>query len=398
MHLPLVGLVIHFARGILNLLKCLRREFQLPASDWLRRRLFLPTLLLVMATSGAAESIDVEHWRGHSVLRLSGEIENGDADQLAEEIDQADMWAHGTRVLLLDSPGGSVAEALRISEVLDRAPIHTVVPNGARCASACASIVFVAGRYRTVEPFGRIGQHSCSRAGLPDQQCNERIAGHAVEHGVSHGSIAAFVTYASPSEMIWFSREDVNGWGLSRYPGEEASGFEKSEPRVMRMLTGEMPPAQSAWRLDFHGDGYRAFVRTVSDAEREMQLNLFCYEPLSGRLFLSMEINGDVGVISDAISTVTVATENFNWDTESPLTLQDDPAVASVVMEIPEELIRPFLTSSEQVLFRVDLQEPFEPIQSTTYLADSLTNLIFAANHCSRADYDLNGQQIPLQQ
>ncbi len=153
------------------------------------------------------------------------------------------------------------------------------------------------------------------------------------------------------------------------------------------MISGEMPPAQSAWRLDFHGDGYRAFVRTVSDAEREMQLNLFCYEPLPGRLFLSMEINGDANVMNSAITSATVATEKFSWNTDRPLTVQEDPAVASVVMEVPGELIRQFLTSTNQLLFRIDLREPFQPIQATTYLADSRANLIFAANHCSHADY-----------
>ncbi|KPQ02779.1 MAG: putative periplasmic protein [Rhodobacteraceae bacterium HLUCCA12] len=356
--------------------------------------ILLAALPLAAAAPAVAEGASIEQWRGHSVIRISGEIHSGLSDQLAGIIDQADIWADGTRVLLLDSPGGSVDEAFRVSDVIQRSATRTVVPNGASCASACASIVFVAGQYRTVEPFGRLGQHSCSRSELPDQQCNDEIAAHAVQNGVSHGSIAAFVTYALPSEMIWFSREDVDGWGLSRYPGEEASGFQKSEPRVIRMLTGEMPAAQSAWRLDFHGDGYRAFVRTVSDAEREMQLNLFCYELLAGRLFLSMEINGDVGALNNAITSVTVATEDFSWSTERPLTLQNDPAVASVVMEIPRELIRPFLTSNDQLLFRVDLREPFQPIQATTYLAGSRANLIFAANNCSRADYDLDGSPI----
>jgi len=357
--------------------------------------ILLAALSLATGAPAKAGSISIEHWRGHSVLRISGEISHGLSEELAAAVNQAEIWADGTRVLLLDSPGGSVDEAFRVSEVLRRSAVRTVVPNGASCASACASIVFVAGHYRTVEPFGRIGQHSCSRAGLPDQQCNEEIATHAVQNGVSHGSIAAFVTFAAPSEMIWFSREDVDGWGLSRYPGEEASGFQKSEPRVWRMITGEMPRAQSAWRLDFHGDGYRAFVRTVSDAEREMQLNLFCSEPLPGRLFLSMEINGDVDVINNAVTLVTIATEDFSWNTEQPLTLQEDPVVASVVMEIPGDLIRPFLTSTSRLLFRIDLQEPFHPIQATTYLANSRANLIFAANHCSHADYDLEGRQIP---
>lgn len=351
----------------------------------------------ITATIGYADGISLETWRGYKVLRLSGEVSHGLVDDLAAKIEQATLRADGTRVLLLDSLGGSVDEALRISEVLDKFSTHTVVPNGASCASACGSIIFVAGKYRTVEAFGRIGQHSCARGGVPDQDCNEEIAEHAVEHGVSHGSIAAFVTYTPPTEIIWFSREDVDGWGLSRYPGEAESGFRKSEPRVIKMLTGNMPPAQSAWRLDFHGDGYRAFVRPVSDAEREMQLNLFCYETLPGRLFLSMEINGDVGALESAITKVSVTTEGVSWDTDQPMILQQDPKVATVVMEIPQELIRRFLTSSDMLEFEIGLRQPYVPIQASTYLAASRKNLLFAANNCARADYDLAGQLIPRQ-
>ena len=338
------------------------------------------------ATFAYADGISLETWRGYEVLRLSGEITPGLADELAANIEQATKRVDGTRVLLLDSPGGSVDEALRISEVLDKFPTHTVVPNGASCASACGSIIFVAGKFRTVEPQGRIGQHSCARGGQPDQVCNEEIAAHAVAHGVSHGSIAAFVTSAVPTEMIWFSREDVDGWGLSRYHGEADSGFQKSEPRVIQMLTGTMPPAQSAWRLDFHGDGYRAFVRPVSDAEREMQLNLFCYETLPGRLFLSMEINGDVNALNSAVTKVSVMIEGVSWDTDQPMTLQDDPKVATVVMEIPSELIRRFLRSTDMLVFEIGLQQPYVPIQASTYLAASRKNLLFAANNCARAD------------
>jgi hypothetical protein len=347
------------------------------------------------ATFAYADGISLETWRGSEVLRLSGEITLGLADELAAKIQQATTRADGTRVLLLDSPGGSVDEALRISEVLDKFPMHTVVPNGASCASACGSIIFLAGKFRTVEVFGRIGQHSCARGGQPDQVCNEQIAAHAVAHGVSFGSIAAFVTYTLPTEMIWFSREDVDGCGLSRYPGEAESGFQKSEPRVIKMLTGTMPPAQSAWRLDFHGDGYRAFLRPVSDAEREMQINLFCFETLPGRLFLSMEVNGDVAELNRAITKVSVTIEGVSWAKDQPITLQDDSKVATVVMEIPSEMIRRFLTSSDRLVFEIDLQKPYVPMQATTYLASSRKNLLFAANNCARAEYDMAGQLIP---
>src|SRR5690606_40799950 len=127
------------------------------------------------------------------------------------------------------------------------------------------------------------------------------------------------------------------------------------------------------------------------------QINLFCYEPLPGRLFLSMEINGDAHVLSSAITRVSVMIEGVSWDTDRPTILQDDPRVATVVMEIPQELIRQFLTSSDRLMFEIGLRERYVPIQAATYLAASRKNLLFAANNCARADYDLDGQLIPRQ-
>lgn len=348
----------------------------------------------VVATATHADSISIENWRGHNVLRLSGKISDGIADELISKLDKADTWADGTRVLLLDSLGGSVDEALRISKVLSRLSFRTVVPNGAKCASACGSIIFVAGMYRTVEAFGTIGQHSCSHGGVQDQVCNDLIANHAVEHGVSHGAIGGFITLTPPADILWFSRQDVDGWGLSKYPGEMESGFERSEPRILEIITGTTPPAQSAWRLDFNGDGYRAFVRTVSDAERAGQLNLFCNKRFPGRLFLSMEINGDAGKIKDVVTKVTVEIDGTDWATDQPNIVQDDSAVASVVIEIPGNLIKRFLSLSNSLVFHIDLRKPYSPMFVKTFLSESRKNLLFAANHCTQGEYDLYGKNV----
>lgn len=110
-----------------------------------------------------------------------------------------------------------------------------------------------------------------------------------------------------------------------------------------------------------------------------------------------MEINGDVGALESAITKVSVTTEGVSWDTDQPMILQQDPKVATVVMEIPQELIRRFLTSSDMLVFEVGLRQPYVPIQASTYPAASRKNLLFAANNCARADYDLAGQLIPRQ-
>jgi hypothetical protein len=111
-------------------------------------------------------------------------------------------WPHGLPVILLDSPGGSVAEGLNMSDVLMSKKAHTVVPQGARCASACASILFIAGENRTVEVGGLLGQHSCSRDGVRAERCNEMVSRNAVSKGVSYGSISAFITYADLGSTV----------------------------------------------------------------------------------------------------------------------------------------------------------------------------------------------------
>lgn len=346
----------------------------------------VPLKIFCLATFGSIASADVRlvDWYGTSALLLEGEIVPGTADQLISLIEQADVQPHDHPILLLDSIGGSVAEALAISAILGTYRVHTIIPNGARCASACGSVVFIAGALRTVEPFGLLGQHSCSRNGIPDESCNELLANHAVRNGVSYGSIAAFVTYVPPSEILWFSRQDADGWGLTRYAGSETSGFEKSEPRAIQMLTGNKPGAQSAWRIDIRESGYEAFLRPFSDDERELELNLFCYESLPGRLFLSMEIHGPSDAVQLAITSVTVSADSVSWLDNSPIIGQMDDLVTEVVTEIPSSDIIEFLTKSDALTFRADVVESYQPMTANTYLAASRENLIFAANNCVR--------------
>ena len=153
-------------------------------------------------TQALAAEVTVEEWKGHSVLKLTGEIDTGTFKQLDAQSANIMPLSYGLPVLLLDSPGGRVDEAMKISDLLDRKPFHTVVPDGAKCASSCASIIFIAGKARTVEESGLLGQHSCSRDGVPDYACNEKLSAHAVEHGVSYGSPRRAITSAHSDPMV----------------------------------------------------------------------------------------------------------------------------------------------------------------------------------------------------
>ncbi len=341
-------------------------------------------LLVIFPGLCAAQTLELQAWRGGKALRISGVIEKGLADRLAAVLPQLVPYRHGVPVLLLDSPGGNVGEALRVSALLGQNPVHMVVPDGANCSSACASILFIAGAYRTAEPFAELGQHSCAVNGKPLPECNEILAQHAIEHGVSHGSIMAFVSFAPPDQMMNFSREDADGWGWTRYPGEREGGFEKSEPRAMRAILGKMPPAQAKWRLDFREDGYRAFLRPVSDFEREMQVNLYCDAGHPGNLYLSMEINGPAEVIAPSILGLTVTADALQWAVPRPVVWQMDEQVTEVVSVIPAGIAPQILTAQAQRFeVRLDLRQPYEPIVATTTLIGAGQVFRFAAANCA---------------
>lgn len=355
---------------------------------------FLPTLRLVEVglvslalfspTASSSMEVTVDMWRGHQVVRANGPIQMQDADRLEQALGRVDALPHGAKVILLDSPGGSVLGGLAISAMFDRSetPIHTVVPDFATCASACASLLLISGDYRTVEPGGRVGQHSCASNGVQDHECNEMLATHAVEHGVSHGSVAAFVTYVPPEDILWFSQNDLDCYGILRYPFERESGFEKSEPCITKILAGEYPQAQSAWRVDFLDDGYRAFLRPVYDHFRELEVSLFCDETKPGELFLSMDIHGPTQTIKEAIIEAFIGARPV-WLTSAPFYVTDlNGPLTRVTVPLGQDSTLPFLTEADELIFAINLKEPYEPIVVRTRLIQSRTALIFAANNC----------------
>ena len=152
-----------------------------------------------------------------STIRATGEIVAGDAARFAA--------LQKFTTLELDSPGGSVGEALRIAENMDqRGKIRTVVRPGASCASACAMALFVSGSSRVVYMGGRVGIHSCAtQDGTAAPECNSLMAANATAHGVPWGVIEGFGNATKPSEMLWLSAEDAECWGMMKWSETDTS-------------------------------------------------------------------------------------------------------------------------------------------------------------------------------
>lgn len=90
-----------------------------------------------------------------TTYRLEGEISDGDAGRLTDLITQAEPRPD---TLILQSPGGSVADALALGRVIRREGITTQMLAGEFCYSACPYLL-AAGIKRDIDEDASVGVH-----------------------------------------------------------------------------------------------------------------------------------------------------------------------------------------------------------------------------------------------
>ena len=177
--------------------------------------------LVALVSPASAMSFHLATKGKARVVIATGEIDTGDARRLIAALARATTDSHGTKELLLNSPGGLVGEAFGMAQVIEQMNVTTIVPSGAICASACASVVFVAGTYRTVDKGGALIIHSCydARTGQPMRDCDAVIAAHAQSRGINGGAMMAFQEIAGAKSAFLFDKAGAACYGLTRAPG-----------------------------------------------------------------------------------------------------------------------------------------------------------------------------------
>jgi uncharacterized protein YecT (DUF1311 family) len=183
------------------------------------QRLIWPLLvcvwLAVLLLPGTVRAMDFRlYYQPQLKLKMviaEGRIEDGDAGKFLAIAKTADRDDEGLVVLVLNSPGGNVEAAFRVVDAMDKVRVYTAVPDDARCASACASILFASGQRRSVIGNGMLGFHSCYRREgknyAADSLCNEIIAANAMQRGVTHAGINRFVKQYGAQDMAWVGRD-----------------------------------------------------------------------------------------------------------------------------------------------------------------------------------------------
>jgi hypothetical protein len=151
------------------------------------------------------------------LLKAEGSIDLGAADRFAEEIAARGEYV---KAVSLNSPGGSVEDALKMSTLIRDKGLNTQVATKALCASSCP-LVFAGGVAREAEEDAILGVHQVFNAGedRPSaeqamsgaQSTTARIARHLDAMGIGNGLwIHALETppdrlyHLTPKEMAAF--------------------------------------------------------------------------------------------------------------------------------------------------------------------------------------------------
>ncbi|KQV63761.1 hypothetical protein [Rhizobium sp. Root1220] len=154
------------------------------------------------------------------VLLARGTIEPGAAARFQAEIDARGEYV---KSVALDSPGGSIDDALAISRLIRERGIGTRVADGALCASSCP-IIMAGGIMRVADKDAVIGVHqvfngtterlSAERAMSEAQRMTADVTRHLDAMGIKPGLwIHAMET--APDRLYYLSQEEMKQYALT---------------------------------------------------------------------------------------------------------------------------------------------------------------------------------------
>jgi hypothetical protein len=172
-------------------------------------------LVLAVLATGSAYANErigdfVVYSKASDIIALDGEIDAG----TMRDFHRALKARPNTRVILLESPGGYVDEALSLAAEIRRLGLNTAIPKNFGCYSAC-SYLFFAGKEHVVR--GELGVHAVAeqggRPGAPVYDGDVRMA--LKRYGAPASVITAMASTPS-SDMHVFSAKEISAFELNR--------------------------------------------------------------------------------------------------------------------------------------------------------------------------------------
>jgi len=155
----------------------------------------------------------------NGIMLLSGYIEPGAAPRIIEELERTKEYI---KTVQINSPGGSVNDALAISQFIRSSAFETLVDSGGFCASSCP-LVFAGGKTRIASKKASIGLHQIYGA-TPDitppqamsdaQTTTAQITAHLEEMGVDT-KIWIHALKTPPNKLYYLTQDELTDYKLA---------------------------------------------------------------------------------------------------------------------------------------------------------------------------------------
>lgn len=207
------------------------RQIDQSGNDVIRVLAVAAVVLLAAASAEAAQRIgDFVVFDQSDVIALDGAIGRDTLRDFKRAVAER-PWA---RVVLLDSPGGRVDEALTLAQEIEKRGMSTAIPRGMGCYSACA-YVFFAGRDHVVG--GRLGVHQISASGEGDLAGTvayfTKVHAEMKRLEVPDGVIKAMLK-TPPNDVYVFSDAEIAAMSINRSSGDDslATKYATSRPET----------------------------------------------------------------------------------------------------------------------------------------------------------------------
>ena len=170
-------------------------------------------LVCAAAWAGAAHaaSISVESTdpAQPALVVVQGSFETKDGDQFFTK-----TGSLGSAMVRLQSNGGSLVAGIQIGETIRLKGFQTLVPAGARCASACA-MAWLGGTQRFMGPGAQIGLHAASnpKSGQSSGTANALLGAYLNRVGLPYSAVV-YITQTGPQSITWLGIADAKRLGI----------------------------------------------------------------------------------------------------------------------------------------------------------------------------------------
>jgi hypothetical protein len=181
------------------------------ARDCVKVLLFFASLLIVVTTSEAATiAVSPLDSNERGLVTVTGTFENSDIEQFRTKTSLLSK-----ALVAFASNGGSLNAGIEIGTMLRLKGFASFVPDGARCASACA-LAWLGGAKRLMGSTAQVGFHAAyiMRDGVPSESSTGNALVGAYLNRIDLNRAVIYLTQAAPQDMTWLTLGDAERLGI----------------------------------------------------------------------------------------------------------------------------------------------------------------------------------------